>query len=162
MRVKRCWMTGCMALVLLVAGRGADATEREEGAREPDDWVTLSSPLSAEETVRRLRRAAERRGLAVVAEVKPAATDTKAAVLVLGTEDGHTPMLQEAQAPLPELPLQLVVEAAEDGSSRVSYRRSRAWLRNEGLPEEWRARLARLPQVVATLRSRQSGVNGLS
>jgi len=151
-----------MALMLLVAGRAASAVERDDGASEPNDWVTLSTSLPAEETVRRLRKAAERRGLAVVAEVSSPATAANAAVLVLGTEDGHTPMLQEAQAPLPELPLQLVVEAAEDGSSRVSYRRSRAWLRNEGLPEEWRARLARLPQVVATLRSRRSGVNGLS
>lgn len=162
MRMKRSWMTGCMALMLLVAGRGVDAAEREDGADERPDWVSMSSPLSVDETVRRLRKAAERRGLSVVAEVKPA-TAGDDAVLVLGTEDGHTPMVQNEQAALPALPMQVVVQARRDGSSLISYQDAQAWLSEDSLPDELRGNLVRLPTVVAAVSGPppRSGVDGL-
>jgi uncharacterized protein (DUF302 family) len=115
MRLSRYWMTGCMALVLLVAGRslpGPDlrSSEREESDQERKGWVVSLSNRPLDETVRLLQQAARSHGLAVLADFTPGAIAGQVAgqlggeaaggpsglerVLVLGRSDGHTPVLQ--------------------------------------------------------------------
>lgn len=108
MRLSRYWMTGCMALVLLVAGRSLPSSdprnESDESDQERKGWVVSHSNRPIDETVRLLQQAARNHGLAVLADLAPGAPSGQASqaavgvahqrVLVLGRPDGHTPVLQ--------------------------------------------------------------------
>ena len=156
MRLSRYWMTGCMALVLLAAARWPLQNEQDETELTRRGWVTLSSHLPVDETVRRLRQAAQRLGLPVMAQVTPSIShgpgmknQPQPQVLVLGQSDGHTPILQAEAASGLDLPLKVLVESMPDGSSRVTYSSAQAWSPpDEEVPQEWQQAMAALPQVV--------------
>lgn len=125
MRMKRIWMTGCMALVLLAAGR-APAREEQDGAGESRSQrtrITLTSRFDVDETVRQVERFARRAGLPVLAKAVPKTAhgeEQGARVLVLGDEDGRTPVVQAAADHGLELPWQVVVRQGPDGRTEVS------------------------------------------
>lgn len=125
----RIWMTGCMALVLVAAGRWPvrdtddqdDAEQRGQRTRQ-----TLTSKYDLDETVRHVERTLRRAGLPVVARAIPRAPGGEviapdaARVLVLGDEAGRTPIMQAAGAASPELPWQVLIHQRPDGQTEVS------------------------------------------
>jgi uncharacterized protein (DUF302 family) len=157
MRLSRHWMTGCMALVMLIAGRVPLSNLRAEG--EPGEqrrWrVESASQRPLDETLVRLSDAARRHGLAVLATVPPATMadlGSGARVVVLGRRDGQTPVVQQGDAGAAlgwSLPLRLVVHADADGSTRVSYEDPSILKGLSELPADVQADLALLPRIVA-------------
>ncbi len=153
MRLSRYWMTGCMALVLLAAGRWPMQGERDDTELERRGWVTVSSPLSADEAVRKLKQAASRFGMPVMAQMRPSSAvghrgEFDPQVLVLGSSDGHTPIVQaEASSPM-DVPLKVLVRSMPDGSSQVMYSSARVWSSQADVPPELLQDMAALPKVV--------------
>lgn len=152
MRLKRYWMTGCMALVLMAAGRLPELGEREDMAEPKLGWVTLTSKHGLDETVQKLTHAARSRGLSIMARVAPgraAGTDAAPAlVLVLGDVDGHTPVVQDTSHAAPHLPMQVLVTARSDGSTAVSFLDGASLLSDDDLPQEFIGGVKQLPKVV--------------
>ncbi|HIV71285.1 MAG TPA: DUF302 domain-containing protein [Candidatus Aquabacterium excrementipullorum] len=130
MRMSRYWMSGCMALVLMAAGQSASVA-READAGDADlerqGWVSLTSRLPLDQTVKQLQRAARAKGMPVVADVAAAASAKQAdgssdtRVLVLGRQDGHTPIFQAADSNQMDLPWRVVLQSLPDGSTRVLF-----------------------------------------
>lgn len=154
MRLKRYWMTGCMALVLMAAGRLPEFGEREDVAKPKLGWVTLTSKHGLDETVQKLTHAARSRGLSVMARVSSEhlagrdAASTPALVLVLGDVDGHTPVVQDTANAAPHLPMQVVVSTKSDGSTTVSFHDGAALLNDGDVPSEFVGGVRQLPKVV--------------
>lgn len=154
MRLKRYWMTGCMALVLMAAGRLPEFGEREDVAKPKLGWVTLTSKHGLDETVQKLTHAARSRGLSVMARVSPGrvtgggASSAPALVLVLGDVDGHTPVVQDTANAAPHLPMQVVVATQSDGSTTVSFHDGAMLLSEDGVPQEFVGGVKQLPKVV--------------
>jgi uncharacterized protein (DUF302 family) len=67
MRMTRYWMTGCMALILLAAGRWPAREEIEETQVRQGARITLTSKYGLDETLRQIERSARQNGLPVVA-----------------------------------------------------------------------------------------------
>lgn len=142
-----------MALVLLAASRWPMQGERDDGELERRGWVTLSSPLSADEAVRKLKQAASRHGMPVMAQVKPSGApgshgDSDPQVLVLGSSDGHTPIVQAGVSSQMDVPLKVLVQSMPDGSSQVMYSSAEVWSAHEEVPPELLQDMAALPKVV--------------
>lgn len=153
MRMRRYWMTGCMALMLLAAQRWPGSNEREEADGKGHGWITLTSKRSVDETVRHIQRAARASQMAVVAQSAPAgpadaAQPPAARVLVLGDAGGQTPAMQSEQQTLPDLPLTVLVHQRADGRTEVRFPDPRALRREPGAPPDWLTRLAALPKVI--------------
>lgn len=162
MRLSRFWMSGCMALVLLAAGRwpaevgGGDRDEADLGRR---GWVTITSKYSLDQTARQLQRAARAQGLPVVADVAASAQTARSVkgghqdgggrVLVLGRADGHTPVMQASDASPLDLPLRLLLRAQPDGSTRVMFSDPRLLAGRAALPDDVMSDIASLPRVVS-------------
>lgn len=159
MRMSRYWMSGCMALVLLAAGRWPELGDREESDLGRRGWVTITSKYSLDQTVRQLQRAARAQGLPVVADVAAGAStaqsvkgtglDGAGRVLVLGRADGHTPVMQANDASPLDLPLRLLLRAQPDGSTRVMFSDPRRLAGQEALPPDVMDDIATLPRVVS-------------
>lgn len=125
---KRIWMTGCMALVLVAAGRWPvrDSDDQEDAdQRGQRTRITLTSKYDLAETLRHVERSVRSAGLPVVARAvpkvpgaDPVASDA-ARVLVLGDDAGRTPIMQADGAPAPELPWQVLIHQRPDGQTEV-------------------------------------------
>jgi uncharacterized protein (DUF302 family) len=155
MRLSRYWMTGCMALVLMAAGRGTLQGGRDGPDQERRGRVTVTSHLPVDETIRQLQQAALRLGWPVMAQVTPADQSGRGGpessqVLVLGHFDGHTPILQAQTSSSLDLPLKLLVSALPDGSSQITYSTAQAWGPQAEVPSDLLRDMAALPQVVQT------------
>jgi uncharacterized protein (DUF302 family) len=153
MRLSRYWMTGCMALVLMAAGRGPLQGAREEADQDRRGRVTVTSHLPVDETIRQLQQAARRLGWSVMAQVTPADQHLSGGaepsqVLVLGSADGHTPILQAQASGSLDLPLKLLVRALPDGSSQITYATAQAWGPQAEVPGDLLRDMATLPRVV--------------
>jgi len=154
MRLKRYWMTGCMALVLMAAGRLPEPGEREDMAEPKLGWVTLTSKHGLDETVQKLTHAARSRGLSVMARVSSehlAGRDVASApalVLVLGDVDGHTPVVQDTANAQPHLPMQVVVATRSDGATTVSFHDGATLLSDDEVPRDFLGGVKQLPKVV--------------
>ncbi|MES2090395.1 MAG: DUF302 domain-containing protein [Pseudomonadota bacterium] len=157
MRLTRYWMTGCMALVLMAAGRLPDLSDwrdRDEASVQRPGWVTVTSQYSVDETVQKLEQAARFRGLSVVAKVSPGQVTrmgvgpTQAQVLVLGHAGGQTPMVQTSANATPDLPLSLVIARGLDGRTRVSFDDGHQLLQDKDIPPEFIGGMTLLPKVV--------------
>lgn len=158
MRMSRYWMSGCMALVLLAAGRWPEMGDREESDQNRRGWVTITSKYSLDQTVRQLQRAARAQGLPVVADVAAGAStgqsvratpsDGAGRVLVLGRADGHTPVVQAHDASPLDLPLRLLLRAQPDGSTRVMFNDPGMLAGHGVLPADILNDVAALPRVV--------------
>jgi hypothetical protein len=147
----RWWITGAAAVVW-----AAVAQMQIDG----DDWARRSSRHSVEETVRRIEAAARARGLPLVAKGRPPrqpgadmqrdGAGRDGLVLVLGTDAGHTPVVQaEPGSPL-QLPLTVWVRGFGDGGggAQVHFGDPR-WLgRDDALPPEIAPHVELLPSLI--------------
>lgn len=172
MRMSRYWITGCMALVLLAAGQSASRAEPESARR---GWITRSSRFSVDETIDRIEKAAQARGIAVFAKVgSPSAASAEApmapgervlrgdamatpilegaaassTVLVLAADDVGTPVLQPADSARIELPLQIRVEQGPDGRTLVAVNDSTYLAEQGGAPPDVLSNVAGLPGLI--------------
>ncbi len=116
MHMTRLWMTGCMALVLLAAGRWLPREAPEETASGERNRPSLSTRHGLDETLSRIERLARQHGLLVLAR-PPARSDAQ--VLVLGDADGRTAALQVEGQSVPVLPWQVMVRQRPDGGTDV-------------------------------------------
>lgn len=152
MRMSRYWMSGCMALVLLAAGRWPTVAERDDADPDRHGWVVMTSKLPLEQTARQLQRAARAQGMPVMADVQPApaaqSDGQDQRVLVLGSQDGHTPVFQRADAAPMDLPLRVLLRQLPDGSTRIMFTNPDTVLAQAGVPAQARDELAVLPSVV--------------
>lgn len=110
--VWRCWLTGCMAVVLLAVH---DLLRQRQ-------WLSLAVPSRhpVDETLRRLEACARQYGLDVFARLgdPQVSADRRGngSVLVLGSSADSTPVIQSApNAPI-RLPLTLWIEAVGQGA----------------------------------------------
>jgi uncharacterized protein (DUF302 family) len=155
MKLSRYWMTGCMALVLMVAGRGSMASMRGESeTEERRGWISSASQQPLDETVRRLQLAARRHGFQVMVNMPASGVAScTERVLVLGRHDGRTPVVQSggegAAHGVWDLPLRLLVQTLPDGSTRVAYGDPTELSAPEGLPSDMLQDMAALPAIVS-------------
>lgn len=153
MRLKRYWMTGCMALVLVAAARLPEVPDNEDVSDSRFGWVTLTSKHGLDETVSKLTQAARSRGMSILAKVSPQRGEqdvgkAPALVLVLGDHDGHTPVVQNAAHANPHLPMKVVVETRRDGSTAVSFHDGATLLSDADVPSEFIGGVRQLARVV--------------
>lgn len=128
-----------------------------DGQARADTFVTKSSPHSVADTVTRLTRLAEARGMKVFAvidqraEAREAGLDLRETVLVIvGSPASGTPVM--AAAPLSALDLPLKVLVWLDGQQpKVSYLAPAALAARHGLSPELAAPLAGLDALTDTL-----------
>jgi uncharacterized protein (DUF302 family) len=114
-----------------------------------EDVVTKSSPWSVADTVTRLLAVAAARELKVFAvidhsteadEVGLHLRDTK--LVIFGSPAAATPVMAAAPLVALDLPLKVVVWAADDYQTKLSYTAAGALARRFGLSAEHAARLA--------------------
>ena len=156
MHMNRIWMTGCMALVLLLAGRAPVRAAQEDDRPDSRSRITLSSRYGLDETTRRVEQLARSLGWSIVARTRPSPAAGEALapvadrVLVWGDESGRTPAFQPEGAPLPSLPWQIWLKARADGGTEVSLIDPAALpVPQEGAPaSQWRERVRRWPLVL--------------
>ena len=153
MRMTRYWMTGCMALILLVAGRWPQRDELEEDRQGYGSRITMTSKYGADETARQIARSVRRSGLPVLLKtvVTPpggAPDQGEARVLVLGDEGGQTPMRQADGQALPELPWTVLIRALPDGRTEVSLTDPSGVAPPEGVSAQTLRMVTALPELV--------------
>lgn len=153
MRITRYWMTGCMALILLGAGRWPQRDEQEEEREGQRASIALTSRYNVDETVRQIERSVRRNGLPVLLRtaVRPphgADQTDEAKVLVLGDEGGQTPVLQAEGQATPELPWKVVVRPGADGQAEVLLTDPRSMAPPEGVSPQTASKLASLIKLV--------------
>lgn len=154
MHMTRYWMTGCMALILLVAGRWPQRDDLEDDHLRQRTRIALTSKYDVDETVRQIERSVRRNGLPVVLRttVKPPhGTDgpqEEARVLVLGDEDGHTPVLQTQDQARPELPWTVLIRQRADGQAEVLLTDPGGLAPPEGVSEQTLQKVADLPDML--------------
>jgi uncharacterized protein (DUF302 family) len=142
----RYWSTGGAAAVLAAASQAHVPGETPRALRV--------SRFPLEETAKRLQDQARKRGVPVFATLRPPEAeavgphrDSHALLLVLGTDDSHTPVVQVSRdAPL-DLPLTVRLEE-RDGETAIVFSES-DWM-NEfaDLPHDLIDRVAALPELV--------------
>jgi uncharacterized protein (DUF302 family) len=143
----RFWATGAMAVV------AAAALQLPE--RSAQGWSMRSSRHSPRETALRIEQAARAHGLPLFVKYEPAqplqraADEPAALVLVLGSDESHTPVMQGAEAASLQLPLTVLVRAPQaSGPTEVQFSDS-AWLADQAeLPAELAQQLAELPRLI--------------
>ena len=153
---RRIWMTGCMALVLLAAGRGLSRQEDDGVERSQRPRITMTSKFDLDETVRQIERTARKSGVAVLARAVPppaegegmAAGETR--VLVLGDDDGRTPVTQADGGQQLDLPWKVVIRLRADGQTEVSLPHPEALEipPEDTIAEATLARVSALPRVL--------------
>ncbi len=144
-------MTGCMALVLLLAGRMPTRAEGEAPDRSGKSRLTVSSRHDLDETARRVGLLARELGGTVVASTALRADQAGAdheRVLVLGDEAGRTPALQAEGDALPVLPWQVWLRQGADGRTEVSLIDPRGLPLPPGVAHSWQDRLQRWPELL--------------
>lgn len=139
----RCWLTGCMAVVLLAAHDSQTRQRAQQG---------FTSRFSLADTIKRLEAQAEQSGLAVFARLAAPLQQwhgRSASLLVLGISPDATPVIQTSpRAPI-DLPLLLWVEEQPQGGSKVLLPDPAA-LDRPGTPQDLRRSVALLPALVST------------
>lgn len=153
MRMSRYWTSGCLALVLAAAGRWPMAAERDDVETDRRGWVTMTSALPLDQAARRLQNAAQAQGLPVLADVAPIGPvpelQEPKRVLVLGHEDGHTPVMQNGDSGAVDLPLRVLLQQLPDGRTQVMFTDPAVTAARTARPADaWRD-LAALPGVVS-------------
>lgn len=154
MHMTRYWMTGCMALILLVAGRWPQRDDLEDEHLRQRTRVTLTSKFDVDETVRQIERSVRRNGLPVVlsTSVKPpdgaARSLGEARILVLGDEGGHTPVLQMQDQARPELPWTVLIRPRADGQAEVLLTDPGGLAPPDGVSQQILQKMADLPGML--------------
>jgi uncharacterized protein (DUF302 family) len=169
MHMTRLWMTGCMALVLLAAGRWLPREAPEETASGERNRPSLSTRHGLNETVSRIERLARQRGLVVMAQAPAQATAATPAsppaalpagamrpqgladarVLVLGDADGRTAAMQVEGQSVPVLPWQVMVRQRPDGGTDVWLPAEDAFPPVADVASDTLRQLRSLPQAVS-------------
>lgn len=142
----RFWLTGGVAAVMAAASQAKVAGDPAQ--------VSRTSRYSAAETAKRLEALARKRGLAVFARLTsperrhPAVPGhAPALLLVLGTDEAHTPVLQAASNAALDLPLTVRIEEHDGGTSVVFSETD--WISEYAdLPNDVIERVAALPELV--------------
>ncbi|ACB32598.1 hypothetical protein Lcho_0323 [Leptothrix cholodnii SP-6] len=106
----RCWLTGCMAVVMLAAG---DARAEDFGQDR------RQTHYSTTETMARVVASAQARGLSVVARIPMPGQHVE--WLVLGPSPDETAVIQHAGDATIDLPLTLQISQTEDGGAEVRF-----------------------------------------
>jgi uncharacterized protein (DUF302 family) len=104
--------------------------------------VQADSPHSFSDTVQRLEKAIESRGLVMFAKIDHAAAADKAGltlrptqVLIFGNPKGGTPLMQAAPTVAIDLPLKALVWQGDDGKVKVAVNGAEVYKRH-GLNDE--------------------------
>jgi uncharacterized protein (DUF302 family) len=145
----RWWITGAAAVV------GAALAQMQ---LDSTDWTSRESRHSVTETVRRIEVAAREGGMPLFVKCPPpraggqpgdgtAAVDD-ALVLVLGTEAGHTPVVQPAPGSALQLPLTVWVHADAAAGARVRFSDPHRLADGAELPPELLRQVERLPSLI--------------
>lgn len=153
MRMTRHWMTGCMALILLVAGRWPQRDEIEDEHLRQRARITLTSKYDVDETARQIERSARMSGLPVLVRTamqasSEALADDHTQVLVLGSEDGRTPVVQADGQAAPHLPWRVTIRRLADGRAEVSLPDASRLPVPEDVDAQTLSRLHELPRLV--------------
>ena len=155
MRMTRYWMTGSMALILLVAGRWPQRHELEDEREGQHERVAVISKYEMDETMRHIERNARKSGLPVLlrttAKAAPGGEVPHAAdaqVLVLGDEGGRTPVWQSAEHETPYLPWRVMIRKRADGRAEVILPDASQMPESEQLDERTLSRLSDLSKVI--------------
>jgi len=156
MRMTRYWMTGSMALILLVAGRWPQRNEADDEREGQGERVTLISKYEMDETMRHIERNARKSGVPVLLRTAMAepgdkahhAAGADAQVLVLGDEDGRTPVWQSAEHATPYLPWRVMIRRLADGRAEVSLPDASQMPESGQLDERTLSRLSDLSNVI--------------
>jgi uncharacterized protein (DUF302 family) len=154
---RRIWMTGCMALVLVAAGRWPVREDQEDDQLDQRTRITLTSKYGLDETVRQIERSARRSGLPVLARTVSRAPDgaalpgEDARVLILGDADGRTPVMQTDGVMSPELPLQLLIRQRADGQTVVSLSDPALMAFPDEIEAATREKVSALPEVLKSV-----------
>lgn len=138
-----------LALALLLAGSAVQA-QSVAGLTEQ------VSPHSFSETLARLEKAADSRGLKLFARLDHAAAAKEAGltlrpttVLVIGNPKGGTGLMQAQPTLAIDLPLKVLVWQADDGKVRVATNGATYYQRH-GVPDAAAANLAGIAGLVET------------
>lgn len=176
MRMSRYWMSGCMALVLMAAGQWpVAAQDAVDDDLERQGWVAMTSHLPLDQAVKQLQRTARAKGMPVVAEVtsapraaasklKSEAAAAETRVLVLGRQDGHTPIFQAADSGTMDLPWRVLLQRLPDGSTRVLFNdpaHIAARIDHADPADGALAGLGALPEVITAALNRPGGRSGV-
>ena len=139
----RCWMTGCVAVVMAALGGGRDADARDAQS------LTRSSRYGVGETLQRIEASAQQHGFTVFARVDAAESRhgaaAQAAVIVFESSRGGTPVMMAGPGAAPELPLTVRVRSSRSGGSEVTISGAH-W---DDLPSDVSHDLDELPALVA-------------
>lgn len=142
----RWWVTGGAAAVLAAAAQGSVLNAEMLSKR--------SSRHSLNETARRIERAAREHGMPVFAKLTPLARPAAmpepepTLMLVLGTDDAHTPVVQATEDAALQLPLTVWVRSPQDRGTEVQFSDSRWLAEHEALPPELADQVAALPALI--------------
>lgn len=159
MRMRRIWMTGCMALVLVAAGRLPVREEQDPDAdqRSQRTRITMTSKYGLAETVRQVERSVRRSGLPVVAKAVPkvpegdGSAQNSAQILVLGDEAGRTPIAQADAGTPPELAWQVLIRQRPDGQTEVSLPHPEAMALPDEVEQATVEKVTALPDVLKSV-----------
>jgi uncharacterized protein (DUF302 family) len=123
-----------------------------------DGLVTIASASSVGETIDRLAKAAEARGLSVFARVDHAAGAAQVGLslrptqlIIFGNAKGGTPLMQERQSAGIDLPLKALAFEDADGRVWLSYDDPEWIARRHRLGETSRAAVAAMSAGLAAL-----------
>lgn len=124
----RIWMTGCLAVVL--------AAVSGELVRPAAERVvtTRQSRYDADETLRKIERAARGHGYTIFARVSAPETGSalRSLALVLGVDEGVTPVVVDEAGASIDAPLSLTIVALDNGRTEVRLPERAAWPGREG------------------------------
>lgn len=132
----RCWLTGCMAVVMLAAG---DARAEDFGQDR------RQTRYSTSETMARVVASAQARGLSVVARIPMPGQHVE--WLVLGPTPDETAVIQHAGDAGIELPLTLQISETEDGGAEVRFHDA-SMPGAHSLSDDLRERMDALPELL--------------
>jgi uncharacterized protein (DUF302 family) len=130
----------------------------ESGQSLRDNGIThIASPFAVEETVGRITRALEDKGVPLFAHIDHSGEAAKAGfsmrpthVLIAGSPSAGTPVMLAAATAAIDLPLKILVSEDESGRTWIAYN-SPAYLKERhGLPDALLSRIDVVPQLMAT------------
>jgi uncharacterized protein (DUF302 family) len=135
---RRYWLTGGVAAVLAAASQTPPRAEEVRGSR--------SSRFSVKETIERIEQQARHDGMPVFARFT--ALPGTSCLLVLGSDDEHTLVLQHSPDAELALPLTVSVGPGHGGGAEVQFT-DPGWVADhDGLPADLLARVAALPAMI--------------
>lgn len=160
MTITRYWMTGCMAVVTMVAHQAAQAQRLHPAdAHARRHTLSRNSPFPASTTIHRIEQAAHDSGLGVFATLDNSAeVGHTEQVLVLSDIDGVTPIVQDDawRDTGFGLPLEVRVTELDDGTSLVTMLDAQGLDDAHVLPDTLTHRVSSLPRLIDSALTRDA------